>query len=138
MASPVTVVDPEIVDFTGSSVDRVIGSAHVRRLSPALGTDQLQINAIHLEPGSRYRPHRHDYDQILLYTAGTGVVAIGGGDDVLVPAGQFVLLPAGAVHMHGCTADAPALQISMMVDTTTEFDVDCPVGWEGWRHAGRT
>jgi hypothetical protein len=81
-----------------------------------------------------YRPHRHDYDQILLYAAGSGDRR----DDVLVLCGQFVLLPADTIHMHGCTDDAPALQISMMIDTTTEFDVDCPIGWERWRDAGRT
>jgi quercetin dioxygenase-like cupin family protein len=130
------VVDPEHVDRTYSSPERVIGAAAIRRLSPALGTDQLQVNAIWLDPGSRYRPHRHDYDQVLYYPAGTGVVAVDGGEDVLVPEGQFVLLPAQSIHMHGCTADGPALQISIMVDTTTEFDVPCPDGWETWTTEG--
>jgi hypothetical protein len=29
-------------------------------------------------------------------------------------------------HMHGCTADGPALQLSMMRDTQTDFE-NCPV-----------
>jgi quercetin dioxygenase-like cupin family protein len=130
------VVDPERVDATYSSPKRVIGRAAIRRLSPALGTDQLQVNAIWLDPGSRYRPHRHHYDQVLYYPVGTGVVAVDGGEDVLVAEGQYVLLGAETIHMHGCTADRPALQISIMADTTTEFAVPCPDGWETWMTEG--
>jgi quercetin dioxygenase-like cupin family protein len=131
------VVNASDLDATYSSPERVIGRAAIRRLSPALGTEQLQVNAIWLDAGSRYRPHRHHYDQVLYYPTGTGVVAVDGGEDVVVPEGQYVLLPAETVHMHGCTDDAPALQISMMVDTTTEFDVPCPAGWEAWSHTAR-
>jgi hypothetical protein len=34
--------------------------------------------------------------------------------------------------MHGCTDDGPALQLSLMRDTQTTFDVECPAGWERW------
>ena len=61
-----------------------------------------------------------------------GVVALDGGPDIIVPAGQYVVLPANVVHMHGCTDDGPALQLSLMRDTQTTFDVVCPKEWTGW------
>jgi quercetin dioxygenase-like cupin family protein len=128
------VLDPLSLDGLSVGEPYVAGGiATVRELSPALGTDELKVNAVYLEAGSRFRPHRHDLDQILYYPQGTGVVAVDGGEDVIVPTGQYVLLPANHVHMHGCTDDGPAIQISMMVDTPTTFDVEVPDGWARWR-----
>jgi quercetin dioxygenase-like cupin family protein len=74
---------------------------------------------------------------VLYYQYGTGIVAVDGGEDVTVPEGNYVILPANTVHMHGCTDDAPALQLSLMRDTQTTFDVACPAGWEQWMPSGR-
>jgi quercetin dioxygenase-like cupin family protein len=107
----------------------VIGAAAIVPISPALGTDELKVNAIYFEPGARFRPHSHPFDQILYYQYGTGVIAVDGGEDTIVPEGSFVILPANTVHMHGCTPDGPALQLSLMRDTQTTFDVVCPESW---------
>jgi quercetin dioxygenase-like cupin family protein len=117
--------------------DKLVGAGKVGPLSAPLGTDELKINAVYLEAGSRFRPHGHPFDQILYYEYGTGIVAVDGGDDVVVPTGQYVLLPANVVHMHGCTADGPALQLSLMRDTQTTFDVVCPESWLHWLPDGR-
>ncbi len=131
------VVDAAALEGRISSAGNLVGAATVHRVSPALGTDQVKVNAIYFEPGSRFRPHRHPYDQVLYYAYGTGVVAVDGGDDVLVPPGQYVLLSANVVHMHGCTGDGPALQISIMREVETNFDVPYPASWEKWRTATR-
>lgn len=112
--------------------DKLIGAATVHALSPLLGTDQLRINVILFEPGSRFRPHIHSLDQILYYPVGTGIVAFDGGDDIVVPNGHLVMLPANTIHMHGCTDDGPAVHYSLMRDSETSFEVDCPPGWEKW------
>jgi quercetin dioxygenase-like cupin family protein len=122
-------VDPIVVDDPAY----IVGRAHVYAVSPALPTEQVLVNAVYFDPGTRFRPHRHDFDQILYYESGTGVVALDGGDDVVVPAGRCVVLPAGVVHMHGCTADGPAMHLSIMVDTTSDFDPPYPASWERWR-----
>jgi quercetin dioxygenase-like cupin family protein len=115
----------------------VAGRALVHELSPALPTEQVRVNAVFFDPGSRFRPHRHGYDQVLYYASGTGVVAVDGGDDVLVPAGSSVVLPAGVLHMHGCTGEGPAMHISVMVDSETDFDLPCPDAWRKWIPAAR-
>jgi quercetin dioxygenase-like cupin family protein len=129
----VSIADPSQVPSFQS--ERAIGSATVHRMSPALGTDEIKINAVYFEPGSRFPPHSHSYDQVLYYQYGTGVVAIDGGDDIIVPEGSYVLLPANRVHMHGCTADGPALHLSLMRDTPTDFDAPCPDSWLKYREA---
>ena len=116
--------------------DKIVGGGAVGPVSPALGTDELKINAVYFESGARIRPHSHPFDQILYYEHGTGIVAVGGGEDVVVPTGQYVLLPAHVVHMHGCTADGPALQLSLMRDTQTTFDAVCPESWLHWLPGG--
>ncbi len=126
------VVDPMASSRTTSGV---VGSATVHPLSVPLGTDELKINAIYFEPGTRFIPHGHPFDQVLFYAYGTGIVAVDGGPDVIVPTGHYVLLPANVVHMHGCTDDGPALQLSMMRDTQTTFDVPCPDSWTKWLEA---
>jgi quercetin dioxygenase-like cupin family protein len=125
------IVDPAEHAFPTSSVN-AIGTAFVHPLSAPLGTDEVKLNAIYFEPGARFRPHRHPFDQVLYFQYGTGVVAVAGGEDILVPTGHWVILPANVVHMHGCTDDAKALQLSLMRDTQTTFDVECPEEWLGF------
>ena len=129
--SRLQIVDP-MAAFRDADSQHLVGKATIHPLSMPLGTDELKINAIYFEPGARFRPHGHPFDQILYYQYGTGVVALDGGPDIIVPAGQYVVLPANVVHMHGCTDDGPALQLSLMRDTQTTFDVVCPKEWTGW------
>lgn len=107
--------------------------ADLRRVSEALGTSALQINVLYFEPGVRSRPHTHSQDQVLYYASGTGVVAVGGGEDQLVRAGEFVLLPAGVPHMHGAAEDGPACHLSLMHEVDTDFDCPIPESWQRWR-----
>jgi quercetin dioxygenase-like cupin family protein len=128
----VRIVDPKEVGWRNAGADKLVGQATVHPISPAAGTEELRINAIYFEPGARFRPHSHPFDQILYYQYGTGIVAVAGGEDILVPEGNYVILPGNQVHMHGCTDDGPALQLSLMRDTQTTFDVSYPSGWEHW------
>jgi quercetin dioxygenase-like cupin family protein len=116
------------------SAPRWVGpTADVRRVNQALGTEALQINVLFFEPGVRSRPHRHSYDQVLYYVSGTGVVALDGGEDRPVRAGEFVLLPANVPHMHGASADGPASHISLMREVDVDFDCPIPDSWRHWR-----
>jgi quercetin dioxygenase-like cupin family protein len=116
------------------SIPRWVGPpADVRRVNEALGTRDVLINYLFFEPGVRSRPHTHSHDQVLFYVSGTGVVAIDGGDDQLVQAGEFVLLPADIPHMHGASDDGPAVHISLMRDVDMDFDCAIPPQWEKWR-----
>ena len=136
-ASAIQIVDPMQVEIRDASEDHLVGRATIHPLSSALATEEIKINAIYFEAGARFRPHSHPFDQILYYQYGTGVVAMAGGEDIIVPEGNYVVLPGNTGHMHGCTDGGPALQLSMMRDTQTTFDVECPEPWLKWLAAGR-
>jgi quercetin dioxygenase-like cupin family protein len=109
----------------------------LRVMHEALGTEELKINVLYFEPGVRSRPHTHSHDQVLYYASGTGVVAVDGGEDQFVRAGEFVLLPANVPHMHGASDDGPASHLSLMREVETDFDCSIPASWERWRQSGR-
>lgn len=121
----------EIEDFREGDSDKFLGRVKVHSVSEALGTDQLRIRAVYFQPGARARPHLHSVDQ-LLYFAEAGIVAVDGGPDEPVAAGQYVLLPGGVAHMHGAGADAPAVHISMMRSIDSDFA--CPISQEWSRY----
>jgi quercetin dioxygenase-like cupin family protein len=112
-----------------------IGDHDVHDVATALGsTEHLEVNALHFEPGSRSKPHMHNRDQILYFTEGPGFVAVDGGDDQLVEAGEFVMLPAGIPHMHGAPASGPAAHLSIMPrDHDNDFACPIPPQWERYR-----
>ncbi len=109
------------------------GVPTVRLASVALGTDETHVNAVYFEAGGRNQPHTHTNDQILLYLEGTGVIALDGGEDQVIPNGEIVLLPGGVPHMHGATADGPAMHLSIMRDVDIDFDCVIPDSWSKWR-----
>ena len=137
MPQKAKIVRPEDVQVRiprNESLPRWIGEpADGRRVNQELGTDEVLVNYLFFEPGVRSRPHTHSHDQILFYVAGRGVVAMDGGEDQIVEAGEFVLLPADIPHMHGATDDGPAAHISLMRDVDMDFDCPIPDSWKKWR-----
>jgi 4-carboxymuconolactone decarboxylase len=128
-------------DVAGSESDRsktTVGGLSVHRIAPSLGTDEVQVNVIVFEPGARFLPHVHPYDQVLHYVSGTGIVALDGGEDQIVEEGQFVLLPAGIVQMHGAAPGSATVHVSTMRTgepgvESTDFDCEIPESWQRFR-----
>ena len=109
-----------------------IGRARVHHVSEGIGTEETKVRAVFFEPGARSRPHRHTCDQ-LLYFLEPGIVAIDGGPDQPVGAGQLVLLPGGVCHMHGAGPDAPASHLSIMREIENDFETGIPEAWQHLR-----
>ena len=103
-----------------------------------LGAGTLIANMLCFPAGARSRPHTHDTDQIVIFTEGPGIVAVDGGEDVLVDVGDWVRLPANVPHMHGAPAQTPAAHISLMPNGHTN-DFACAImpQWARWREADR-
>lgn len=115
------------------SATRWTATADVRRVHEALGSDELQVNVVYLDPGARSLPHSHSHEQILLYLSGSGIVALAGGEDQRVESGEFALLPAGVAHMHGASDDGPACHVSIMREVDMDFECPIPASWTRWR-----
>ena len=76
---------------------------------------------VNFSAGSRNKFHQHTSDQILIITAGTGIVA-SDEEEHTVNAGDVVLIPAGENHWHGAPGATPMSHITIQAkgSTTTQ------------------
>ena len=80
----------------------------------------LRLGAITFADGARTRTHRHDYDQVVVITAGEGVMATT-SEEHAVQAGDVVFVPAGEPHWHGAQAGKSMTHVSINLVGTTVF-----------------
>ena len=92
-------VDKETYDsplFTGSDVSR-------QTLLP--DSKEFNCNVVNFGKGVRNKFYSHDHEQILIITAGEGIIATE-KEEKMITVGDIVLIPAGEKHWHGATADS--------------------------------
>ena len=82
--------------FTGLNVTRQV-------LVP--DSKDYLINIINFGRGVRNKFHTHDHEQVLIVTAGEGIVATE-NEKVVVTVGDIVFIPSGEKHWHGATEDS--------------------------------
>jgi len=82
--------------FTGKDVS-------VQPLIPEGGDYNMSI--VNFGRGVRNKFHVHESDQILIVTAGTGIVATE-HEQKKVTVGDVILFPKGEKHWHGATEDS--------------------------------
>lgn len=63
------------------------------------------VNVVHFGKGVRNKFHTHDCEQILIISAGKGVVATE-KEEKVVTVGDIVLIPAGEKHWHGSNGES--------------------------------
>jgi quercetin dioxygenase-like cupin family protein len=66
---------------------------------------EYEVNIINFGKGVRNKFHAHNCEQILIITAGKGVVATE-TEEKIVTVGDIVLIPAGEKHWHGSAGDS--------------------------------
>jgi len=82
--------------FTGPDVTR-------QDLVP--DSNEYRINIVHFGKGVRNKFHTHDGEQVLIVTAGTGIVATE-QEERIVTVGDIIFIPKGEKHWHGATNDS--------------------------------
>jgi quercetin dioxygenase-like cupin family protein len=82
--------------FTGPDVTRQL-------LVP--DSKEFSVNMINFGKGVRNKFHAHDSEQILIVTAGEGIVATE-KEERMVTKGDIILIPPGEKHWHGATRDS--------------------------------
>lgn len=66
---------------------------------------EYRINIVHFGKGVRNKFHAHDSEQILIVTAGKGIVATE-QEERIVTVGDVIFIPNGEKHRHGATKDS--------------------------------
>ncbi len=82
--------------FTGTDVTRQL-------LLP--DSKEYNFNVVNFGKGVRNKFHAHDHEQILIVTAGKGIIATE-TDQQEITAGDIVVIPANEKHWHGATEDS--------------------------------
>jgi quercetin dioxygenase-like cupin family protein len=75
-------------------------------------SDNFRCNVVNFGAGATTGWHTHDCDQILVVTAGRGIVATEREEREIV-AGDVVHIKAGERHWHGATADSAMAHITV-------------------------
>ena len=65
----------------------------------------FRMSTVNFSKGARNKFHSHTSDQVLIVTAGTGIVATDQEESV-VSVGDVIHIPAGEKHWHGATKDS--------------------------------
>jgi len=103
-SKPSTKVSSEF--FTGSvRIDPLIASTAPGRVGGAIVT---------FEPGARTAWHTHPLGQMLIVTAGCGLVQSEGGPVMKIRPGDVVWCPPGEKHWHGGTSTTAMTHIAIV------------------------
>jgi quercetin dioxygenase-like cupin family protein len=91
---------------------------------PLVGESKdFRMAIVNFGKGVRNKFHTHSGDQILIITAGRGIVATG-TEEKSVTVGDVVLFPAGEKHWHGATRDSELSHITIQISgsKTTQLE----------------
>lgn len=67
--------------------------------------ETFDIKLLNFSKGARNKFHSHTSDQVLIVTAGTGIVATE-EEEMVVKVGDIIYIPAGEKHWHGAMKDS--------------------------------
>ena len=107
-------VPEELVNST-----MIVGGKVTRQplVTEDMGPD-FNMSNVNFSPGARNKFHSHSCEQILLVTAGTGIVATEEGESV-VNVGDIVHISAGEKHWHGAMKESHFSHISITLVGST-------------------
>jgi len=86
-------------------VNPLFTSSDVTRQPLLSDSKDFRISIVNFGKGVRNKFHMHDGDQLLIISAGKGMVATE-KEEKVVTVGDMVLFPAGEKHWHGATKDS--------------------------------
>ena len=91
------------------------GTVH---MDPVLDTGKVVINTVIFTPGAHTYWHSHPGGQLLIVTAGRGIVANRSGDVHVVGIGDVVWTEPGEEHWHGACGDTLMTHTAVSHGTT--------------------
>jgi quercetin dioxygenase-like cupin family protein len=76
-------------------------------------SEEYRVNIVNFGKGMRNKFHSHSTEQILIITAGKGIVATDTEERIVTP-GDMVLISPGEKHWHGATPESELSHIYVM------------------------
>ena len=95
--------------------DTFTGTVH---LDPVLYPPGLMVNSVSFTPGARTYWHRHGGGQLLVVTAGRGVIATRDGEVEELTSGDVVWADPDEEHWHGATGETLLAHMAVSHGTT--------------------
>jgi quercetin dioxygenase-like cupin family protein len=89
------------------------GQVRIDPLGQAAAPGRVLAASVTFEPGARTAWHVHPLGQMLVVTAGYGLVQSDGGPVQEIRAGDVVLCPPGEKHWHGATRSTAMTHIAI-------------------------
>lgn len=89
------------------------GTVRVDPLYQAAPPSRARAGSVTFEPGARTNWHTHPLGQMLIITAGCGMVRSWGGAIQEVRAGDVVWFPPNEKHWHGASPTTPMTHIAI-------------------------
>ena len=111
----------DVAQATRDTAAMFVGEVRRQQLVAEGEAALLRVTAITFLDGARNRWHRHTTEQVLVVTAGRGIVA-DEQEELRVGPGDVVLVPAGQRHWHGAEPGADFTHLSIL--TPGELTVD--------------
>jgi quercetin dioxygenase-like cupin family protein len=91
-------------------------------LDPVLAADGVMVNTVTFTPGARTYWHSHPGGQLLVATAGQGIIATRAGDVRVLATGDVVWAEPGEEHWHGAAPDSLLTHIAVSHGPTQWLD----------------
>jgi quercetin dioxygenase-like cupin family protein len=101
---------------TRQPTDTFTGTVFMDPVVPS--TDGVMVNSVAFQPGARTNWHTHDGGQVLIVTAGQGIVALETGEREVVRAGDTIWFAPGERHWHGGGPDTHMVHTAVSIGTT--------------------
>lgn len=90
-----------------------VGEVAAQTIVDDAAAELLRVTAVTFRDGARNRWHRHAADQVLVITAGLGILADETGEHPVEP-GDVVLISAGERHWHGARPGETMTHLSIL------------------------
>jgi quercetin dioxygenase-like cupin family protein len=90
------------------------GNVRVDPLVQAASPARTTVTSVTFEPGARAAWHSHPLGQILVVTAGCGLVQSAGGPARRIRPGDVVWCPPGEKHWHGAASTTSMSHLSIV------------------------
>jgi len=88
-----------------SAASPLFTETDVTRQPLGLDSKEFNVNVVNFGKGVRNKFHTHDGEQLLIVTAGRGIVATEREKKTVIP-GDVILFSAGEKHWHGAAEDS--------------------------------